>query len=116
MKNKDVDYKSGFSSNQKGNTNRLLLVASIYKSLPEIHNNLIFVRQKEEENNHYLRILKRSGMWDVYCADETYAKIYEFTGFDIKLWMSEYMDWENDVFAEFYGYLRDNRLIKYLTW
>ena len=28
-----VDFKSGFGSNEKGNTNRLLLVATIYKSL-----------------------------------------------------------------------------------
>ncbi|MDR1160500.1 MAG: hypothetical protein LBK69_07750 [Syntrophomonadaceae bacterium] len=112
----DVDYKSGFSSNEKGNTNRLLLVASIYKSLPEIHNNLIFLRQKEEENNHYLQTLKRSGLWDVYCADETYAKIHEFTGFDLKNWMFENMDWQADISSEFREYLQTNDLIKYLTW
>jgi len=112
----DVDYKSGFSSNEKGNMNRLLLVASIYKSLPELHNNLMFLRQREEENNHYLQILKRSGLWDVYCADEAYSKIYEFTGFDIKKWMNENMDWQNDIAPEFYGYLKENDLIKYLTW
>lgn len=112
----DVDYKSGFSSNEKGNTNRLLLVASIYKSLPDTHNNLIFVRQKEEENNHYLQTLKHSGMWDVYCADETYAKIAEFTGFDMRYWMENNMDWENDILPEFRVYLQSNDLIKYLTW
>jgi hypothetical protein len=112
----DIDYKSGFSSNEKGNTNRLLLVASIYKSLPETHNNLIFLRQKEEDNNHYLQTLKKSGLWDVYCADETYAKIYEFTGFDIKNWMLENMDWLTDISPEFREYLRANDLIKYLTW
>jgi hypothetical protein len=112
----DVDYKSGFSSNEKGNTNRLLLVASIYKSLPETHNNLIFLRQREEDNNHYLQTLKKSGLWDVYCADEAYAKIYEFTGFDIKTWMAENMNWQNDISPEFQKYLHDNDLIKYLTW
>lgn len=112
----DVDYKSGFSSNEKGNTNRLLLVASIYKSLPDTHNNLIFVRQKEEENNHYLQTLKHSGLWDVFCADETYAKIAEFTGFDMRSWMKENMDWENDILPEFREYLQSNGLIKYLTW
>lgn len=112
----DVDYKSGFSSNEKGNTNRLLLVASIYKSLPDTHNNLIFVRQKEEENNHYLQTLKHSGLWDVFCADETYAKIAEFTGFDMRSWMEENMDWGNDILPEFREYLQSNGLIKYLTW
>lgn len=112
----DVDYKSGFSSNEKGNTNRLLLVASIYKSLPEIHNNLIFVRQKEEENNHYFQTLKHSGLWDVYCAEDTYDKIKEFTGFDIKHWMNINMNWESDISEEFYQYLKENDLLKYLTW
>lgn len=112
----DVDYKSGFSSNEKGNTNRLLLVASIYKSLPDIHNNLIFVRQKEEENNHYLQTLKNSGLWDVYCADDTYEKISEFTGFDIRQWMTENMDWLGDITPKFREYLTNNDLLKYLTW
>ena len=112
----DVDYKSGFSSNEKGNTNRLLLVASIYKSLPEVHNNLIFVRQKEEENNHYLQTLKNSGLWDVYCSEDTYSKITEFTGFDIKQWMNQNMDWLNDVMPDFKSYLASNDLLKYLTW
>lgn len=112
----DVDYKSGFSSNEKGNTNRLLLVASIYKLLPNTHNNLIFVRQKEEENNHYLQTLKHSGLWDVFCADETYAKIAAFTGFNMRSWMKENMDWENDILPEFREYLQSNNLIKYLTW
>lgn len=112
----DVDYKSGFSSNEKGNTNRLLLVASIYKSLPDTHNNLIFVRQREEENNHYLQTLKNSGLWDVYCAEETYIKITEFTGFDIKQWMQRNMDWLNDIMPDFKEYLLANDLLKYLTW
>lgn len=51
--------RSGFSSNEKGNTNRLLLVASIYNSLGEIEKTLLFVRQSEDENNHY-NILKEN--------------------------------------------------------
>jgi len=112
----NVDYKSGFSSNEKGNTNRLLLVASIYSSLPEKHNMLIFVRQKEEENNHYLQTLKNSPYWDVYCADQAYAKINEFSGFDLKEWMDNNMKWEQDISLEFHMYLKKNHLLKYLTW
>ena len=112
----DVDYKSGFSSNEKGNTNRLLIVASIYKSLPEKHNNIIFLRQEEKANNNYLQVLKKSGLWDVYCADEAYLKIYEFAGFNIKKWMDENIDWLNDILPEFRKHLQNNDLIKYLTW
>ena len=46
-----VDFKSGFGSNEKGNTNRLLLVATIYSNLEENYNCLLFVRA--EENNSY---------------------------------------------------------------
>ena len=50
----NCDFKSGFSSNEKGNTNRLLLVGSIYHSLGENEKTLLFVRQNEDQNNHYL--------------------------------------------------------------
>ena len=53
----NCDFKSGFSSNEKGNTNRLLLVASIYNSLGEIEKTILFVRQPEDDNNHYLQTL-----------------------------------------------------------
>ncbi len=53
----NCDFKSGFSSNEKGNTNRLLLVASIYHSLSDNEKTLLFVRQNEDENNHYLLTL-----------------------------------------------------------
>lgn len=53
----NCDFKSGFSSNEKGNTNRLLLVASIYHSLGDNEKTYLFVRQSEDENNHYLQTL-----------------------------------------------------------
>lgn len=112
----DVDYKSGFSSNEKGNTNRLLQVASIYNSFFENHKNLIFVRQPEEENNHYLQTLKNSPYWHVYCADEAYNAIAHFTGFDLKKWMNLNMDWANDISPQFRSFLHRNALLKYLTW
>lgn len=112
----DIDYKSGFSSNEKGNTNRLLLVASIYNTLPNKHKNMMFVRQAEEDNNHYLQTLKNSPYWDVYCADEAYKKIEQFTGFSLRKWMDENMNWHQDINAEFRDYLARNDLLKYLTW
>lgn len=77
-----VDFKSGFGSNEKGNTNRLLLVASIYQNLEENYKCMIFVRAAD--NNHYFQTLKNSGIWDAYCGNEAYDKINEYSGFDIK--------------------------------
>lgn len=112
----NVDYKSGFSSNEKGNTNRLLTVGSILKMIDDKNRQVIFVRQDEEENNHYLQTLKNSGIFKVYCGDEAYDKIYEFTGYNIKQWIRENMDWKNDISDKFYEYLKENDLIKYLKW
>lgn len=114
--NYNCDFKSGFSSNEKGNTNRLLLVASIYNSIGPTEKTLLFVRQKEDENNHYLQTLKNSPYWDVYCADSCYDAIKRFTGFDIRAWLNANADWENDISNEFREHLQANDLLKYLTW
>ena len=112
----NCDFKSGFSSNEKGNTNRLLLVASIYSSLGEIEKTILFVRQPEDDNNHYLQTLKNSPYWDVYCANDSYAAIRKFTGFDLRKWLDENADWQNDISIEFREHLHKNDLLKYLTW
>lgn len=112
----NCDFKSGFSSNEKGNTNRLLLVASIYKLLQTKEKTLLFVRQKESENNHYLQTLKNSGLWDVYCSDECYRKLREFTGADLRAWLDKNALWEDDITSAFYSHLKGNDLLKYLTW
>lgn len=112
----NCDFKSGFGSNEKGNTNRLLLVASIYKLLGKKEKQILFVRQSEGENNHYLQTLKKSGLWEVFCSDDCYAKIFEFTGFDLKQWINKHVKWEKDINPDFRNYLISNDLIKYLTW
>lgn len=112
----NCDFKSGFSSNEKGNTNRLLLVASIYNSLGAGEKTLLFVRQNEDENNHYLQTLKNSPYWDVYCANDCYEAIKSFTGFDLRNWLDVNADWKKDISADFKQHLQANDLLKYLTW
>lgn len=114
--NYNCDFKSGFSSNEKGNTNRLLLVGSIYNSLGEIEKTILFVRQSEDENNHYLQTLKNSPYWEVFCADDTYSAMERFTGFNLRHWLDTNVDWENDISTEFKRHLVKNDLLKYLTW
>lgn len=112
----NCDFKSGFSSNEKGNTNRLLLVASIYNSLGEIEKTILFVRQPEDDNNHYLQTLKNSPYWDVYCANNGYAAMKRFTGFYMREWLDNNVDWENDISSELREHLEKNDLLRYLTW
>ena len=109
-----VDFKSGFGSNEKGNTNRLLLVASIYKNLSEKYKCLLFVRA--EENNSYFNTLKNSGIWDAYCGIEAYQKIREYSGYDLKIWIDTNMDWANDFKPETIAYFEEQKLLQYLLW
>ena len=112
-----VDCKSGFGSNEKGNTNRLLLVASIYRNIePEDYRCMLFVRSAEDENNHYLQTLKNSNLWEAYCGEETYRKVLEFSGFDLGGWISDNVDWPNDIDPSCYSYFTNQDLTKYLTW
>lgn len=111
-----VDFKSGFSSNEKGNTNRLLLVASVYKLLEENYKCVLLVRSSEDQNNHYLQTLKNSELWFVYCGDETHRQIENLTGFDIASWMESNIKWDEDFISEMYSHLQANDLIQYLVW
>ena len=109
-----VDFKSGFGSNEKGNTNRLLLVASIYQNLEANYEPLIFVRS--DENNNYFNTLKNSGIWSAFSGTETYDELFNYTGYDIKTWIQNNIDWSNDLKPDFVIYLEENELIQYLTW
>jgi hypothetical protein len=115
--NFNVDFKSGFQSNEKGNTNRLLLVASIYKNIIGINNEcVLFVRSNEDDNNNYLQILKKSAMWSVYCGSDTYLKIQEYTGFDLASWIKNNISWDTDFSQETNDHFHQNDLTKYLVW
>lgn len=109
-----VDFKSGFGSNEKGNTNRLLLVAQIYHDLNDNYNPLLFVRSME--NNNYFNTLKNSGIWNAYSGADTYVEIYKYFGYNIKEWIDNNIDWENDLSQDFVAHLRINNLLQYLTW
>ncbi|MGB1204413.1 MAG: hypothetical protein ACPG5B_02135 [Chitinophagales bacterium] len=109
-----VDFKSGFGSNEKGNTNRLLLVASIYQSLEDNYKPLIFVRSAK--NNNYFNILKKSGLWNAFAGKETYTELYKYSGYDIRTWINQNINWVEDIDHNFLEHLKANKLLKYLTW
>ncbi len=111
-----VDFKSGFGSNEKGNTNRLLLVATAYAILEEGYNCLILVRAEEDKNNNYFRTLKNSGIWSAYCGEEAYARIEEFSGFPLRKWIISNVDWKDDLLPATITHLGKNNLDQYLVW
>ena len=112
----NCDFKSGFSSNEKGNVNRLLLVGCIYKRLIKNEKTLLFVRQKESQNNNYFKTLKQSDYWECYCEDECYKMIEKYTGFNLREWINNNIAWEDDISKELKEHLIKNDLLKYLTW
>ena len=109
-----VDFKSGFGSNEKGNVNRLLLVASIYHQLDENYKCLIFVRS--DENNSYFNTLKNSGGWEAYSGNDAYQKIKEYSGYDLKRWIETNVNWSTDFNRETSSHLEENNLLHYLVW
>lgn len=110
-----VDFKSGFGSNEKGNTNRLLLVGSIYKNIEqENYQCMIFVRSTD--NNHYLATLENSGVWQTSCGIDTYKKIYQYTGFDIHQWIENNIDWMTDFEPYMKSVIESQNLKNYLIW
>lgn len=111
-----VDFKSGFGSNEKGNTNRLLLVASIYKNLEDGYRPILLVRSEEDRNNNYFQTLKNSKVWEAYCGQEAYTKISEFSGFNLKQWIQENINWESDFQEATTRHLADKELDNYLKW
>jgi hypothetical protein len=112
-----VDLKSGFGSNEKGNMNRLLLVASVYRNIePDDYACLLLVRAPEDENNSYLRTLKASGLWSVLCGDDAYDQIGALSGFDLRGWIQKNVAWERDLDAPTVQHLRAQALLTYLEW
>lgn len=110
-----VDFKSGFGSNEKGNTNRLLLVGSIYQNIEkESYQCLIFVRSTD--NNHYLNTLQESGVWQTTCGIDTYDRIRQFTGFDIHKWITDNIDWMKDFDKQMQQVIIQQKLQNYLIW
>lgn len=111
-----IDFKSGFGSNEKGNTERLLTVAKIFATLPEKHECILVVRAAEDEGNNYLKVLKSSGLWKVYCGPEAYEYMRKVTGFDLSSWIRDNIDFKSDMETSAYQHLSDSDLIKYLVW
>jgi len=109
-----VDFKSGFGSNEKGNTNRLLLVASIYKNLEDKYRCLIFVRSAD--NNNYFKTLKNSGIWEAFSGASAYQQMKAYSGYDIKKWIDDNIKWKKDFKKETMDFILKNELDQYLVW
>ena len=109
-----IDFKSGFGSNEKGNTLRLIAVGRAYKHWDPNVNLLFLVRQNE--NNNYLETIRRNNIWEVHCGDAAYQKIDELTNAGICEIRREAIDFRNDLSPKFWSYLVNTNLADYLNW
>ena len=112
----NIDFKSGFGSNEKGNTNRLLMVATIYRNLEDDYENILLVRAREDQNNQYFQILQNSEVWEAYCGENAYHKIGDYTGFRLRGWIAANIDWTVDLLPETADHFANNNLLQYLEW
>ncbi len=111
-----IDFKSGFGSNEKGNMLRLITVGRAYRIWDHTTKLMLLVRQNQ--NNNYLDVMRRSGLWEIYTGAATYEKIEEITGADITTVREDVIDWPRDLSADFYHYLKNQPtdLTAYLEW
>jgi len=111
-----IDFKSGFGSNEKGNTLRLLAVGRAYKLYDPEVSLLFLVRQKQ--NNNYLNRIRSSKLWEVHTGVDAYEKIDELTGSNISRLRGEMIDFQNDLTGEFWGSLGSDldEVKKYFDW
>jgi hypothetical protein len=109
-----IDFKSGFGSNEKGNMLRLQTVGKAYRIWNHQTRLLLLVRQ--EENNNYLNVLRRAGLWEVHTGTKAYEQVSELTGADMQTVRNTVIDWPSDLSAELYEFLTNASLTGYLIW
>lgn len=109
-----IDFKSGFGSNEKGNTDRVISVGKAYKQWDSYIILLFLVRQNE--NNNYLEKIRRSNLWEIHCGTDAYEKIDELTGAGITEIREQAINFEQDLSPNFWRFLVTNNLSVYLEW
>ena len=111
-----IDFKSGFGSNEKGNMLRLRSVGKAYRLWNPNAQLLFLVRQ--EQNNNYLDVIRREGLWEVHCGADAYAKIDKITGSNMNFIREHIVDFESDLSGKLWKDLSSHLsdLKGYLRW
>ena len=111
-----IDFKSGFGSNEKGNMLRLRTIGKAYRLWnPDTH--LLFL-VRQEQNNNYLEMIKREGLWEVHCGPDAYARIDGITGSNMSVIREHIVDFKTDLSENFWSDLDSHLsdLSGYLRW
>ena len=108
-----IDLKSSFNSKEKGNLLRLRTKAIVYKMWKPTSQLHMLVRE-EEENNCYLDHL--TDRWNVWSGPQAYETIHNLTGIDVKSWITKNVNFKDHLDLDFYRFIEDRSLEKYLNW
>lgn len=111
-----IDFKSGFSSNEKGNTTRILKVGAAY-SFAEIDIKL-YLLVRQSLNNSYLDKISESSDWEVYTGTEAYKILEELSGQNIRSFVEKEVNFMSDFLPAVGVRLRKNvaGIEKYTQW
>jgi len=111
-----IDFKSGFGSNEKGNTERILQVGRAYRYLQPSTKLNVLVRQNE--NNNYLKKIENSGIWNVETGKNAYLFLENISNCSVISFLETELSFEKDFNAEIFkdiGKTVNNR-DQYLNW
>lgn len=111
-----IDFKSGFGSNEKGNMLRLDAVGRAYRIWNHETRLMLLVRQNV--NNNYLEVLRRTGLWEVHTGNAAYDQMAAITGVDIQQIRARVINWQADLSPELFHFLENQatNLTTYLDW
>lgn len=112
-----VDFKSGFGSNEKGNTERLQRVGRAYRIWKPETRLLLLVRQSDH-NNNYLKTLEDGDDWEVLHGGDAYRAMQNITGTDVSSTLEQIATFRDDLTPRFWERLRATKqdLERYLDW
>lgn len=111
-----IDFKSGFSSNEKGNTTRILKVGAAY-SFAEIDIKL-YLLVRQSLNNSYLDKISESSDWEVHTGINAYRILEELSGQNLRSFVEQEVQFMSDFLPAVGKSLRNNitGIEKYTQW
>ena len=111
-----IDFKSGFGSNEKGNTERILQVGKAYNYLNS--DIILSVLVRQNENNNYLKRIEKSKIWKVSKGESSYKYLEKLCGSNVTDFLKKELDFQKDFEKDVFKSLGKSVINRdiYLNW
>ena len=111
-----IDFKSGFGSNEKGNTERILQVGKAYNYLNS--DIILSVLVRQNENNNYLKRIEKSKIWKVSKGKSSYEYLEKLCGSNVTNFLKTELDFQKDFQKDVFKSLGKSVINRdiYLNW